>query len=72
MPRFIRAYTGVARMNLGFFGKGGPAYAVYGHMVIFVQRISDDLYHRIGVGGLWGGTVKKEFVEAEMQRLHLI
>ncbi|KAI5120716.1 hypothetical protein M0805_006423 [Coniferiporia weirii] len=32
-----RAYTGIARMNFGFFGDGKPVYSAYGHMVLFVQ-----------------------------------
>ncbi|THH05931.1 hypothetical protein EW145_g4442 [Phellinidium pouzarii] len=32
-----RAYSGIARMNHGFFGNGPPAYAAYGHMMLFVQ-----------------------------------
>ncbi|KAL5488452.1 hypothetical protein ACEPAI_6570 [Sanghuangporus weigelae] len=32
-----RSYSGIARMNFGFFVGGKEAYQAYGHMILFVQ-----------------------------------
>ncbi|EJD00744.1 cysteine proteinase [Fomitiporia mediterranea MF3/22] len=32
-----RSYSGIARMNFGFFTGGGADYQAYGHMILFVQ-----------------------------------
>jgi hypothetical protein len=37
------------------------------YMVIFVRRVEDDMYRRIGMGGLWGSAAKKRFSSSSLR-----
>ncbi|KAK4443171.1 hypothetical protein QBC34DRAFT_213351 [Podospora aff. communis PSN243] len=37
------------------------------YMVIFVRRVEDDTYRRIGMGGLWGSAAKRKFSSSSLR-----
>jgi len=41
------------------------------YMVLFVRRVDDDTYCRIGMGGLWGVAVKKQLGDITPSTVHL-